>query len=142
MFQSNKIFKFSIMSPSLSKKHLEILNTEFYENKNFFGRDKLFFLLREKYEDEAPSRRQIADFLKNQELNQLYHPSKGKPQTFKTSMTTPNTILAIDLVNMEKHEVRGFKYLFNGIDMSSRFIYSEAMKNKTDAEVLKAFKDI
>jgi hypothetical protein len=130
------------MSPPLSKKHLEILNTEFYKNQMMFGRDKLYAFIKEKYEDH-PSRRQISDFLKNQELNQLYHPSKGKAKDFKTSMTSaPNTILAIDLVNLEKHEVRGFKYLFNGIDMSSRFIYSEAMKNKTDAEVLKAFKKI
>ena len=50
-------------------------------------------------------------------------------------MTTPNTILAIDLVNMEKQEIRGFKYLFNGIDMGSRYVYSQAMKNKTDTEV-------
>jgi len=106
-----------------------------------FGRDKLYAFIKEKYDDH-PSRRQIAEWLAQQEINQLYHPSKGKPQTFKTSITTPNTILAIDLVNMEKHEVRGFKYLFNGIDMSSRFIYSEPMKNKTDAEALKAFKKI
>jgi transposase InsO family protein len=57
-------------------------------------------------------------------------------------MTTPNTILAIDLVNMEKFEVKGFKYLLNCIDMGSRFVYSQAMKNKTDTEVLKAFKKI
>ena len=129
------------MSPPLSKKHLEILNTEFYKNQMMFGRDKLYAFIKEKYDDHQ-SRRQIAEWLAQQVINQLYHPSKGKPQTFKTSITTPNTILAIDLVNMEKHEVRGFKYLFNGIDMSSRFIYSEAMKNKTDAEVLKAFKKI
>ena len=35
-----------------------------------------------------------------------------------------------------------FKYLFNGIDMGSRYIYSVAMKNKTDTESLKAFKKI
>ena len=29
-------------------------------------------------------------------------------------MTTPNTILAIDLVDLQKIEVRGFKYLLNG----------------------------
>lgn len=50
--------------------------------------------------------------------------------------------MAIDLLDMQKFEVKGFKYLFNGIDMSSRFIYSKAMKNKTDAEVLRAFKKI
>ena len=43
---------------------------------------------------------------------------------------------------MEKNEVKGFKYLLNGIDMGSRFVYSQAMKNKTDVETLKAFKKI
>ena len=130
------------MAPPLSKEQLEILNKEFYENLNFFGRDRLFNMLRSKYGDESPSRRQISDFLKNQEINQLYSPSKGKAKTFKSSMTTPNKILAMDLVNMEKFQVRGYKYLFNAVDMSSRFNYSVALKNKTDAEVLNGFKKI
>ena len=64
------------MTPPLNKIQLKILNTEFYENKNLFGRDKLFTLLKQKYENEAPSRRQIAEWLKLQEINQLYTPSK------------------------------------------------------------------
>ena len=130
------------MAPPLSKYQLEILNTEFYLNLQFFGRDKLYNILRQKYPDKAISRRQISEWLSHQEINQLYHPSKGKPKSIKSSMTTPNTILAIDLVNMEKFEVKGFKYLLNCIDMGSRFVYSQAMKNKTDVEVLKAFKKI
>ena len=130
------------MSPPLTKEQLEILNKEFYENLNFFGRDKLFNILRNKYGDEAPSRRQVADFLKNQEINQLYAPSKGKPKKIKSSMTSVGKILAIDLVNLEKFQVRGYKYSFNAVDMSSRFNYSVALKNKTDAEVLNGFKKI
>jgi transposase InsO family protein len=129
------------MTPLLSKYQLEILNTEFYTNMNFFGRDKLYTILRKKY-PEHPSRRQISEWLSKQEVNQLYHKSKGKAKKIKSSMTTPNTILAIDLVNMEKFEVKKFKYLLNGIDMGSRYIYSVAMKNKTDVETLKAFKKI
>jgi hypothetical protein len=45
------------MTPLLSKYQLEILNTEFYTNMNFFGRDKLYTILRKKY-PEHPSRRQ------------------------------------------------------------------------------------
>ena len=130
------------MSPPLTKEHLQILNKEFYENLNFFGRDKLFNMLRTKYGDESPSRRQISDWLSQQEVNQLYAPSKGTAKTFKSSMTTPNKILAMDLVNMEKFQVRGYKYLFNAVDMSSRYNYSVALKNKTDAEVLNGFKKI
>ena len=94
------------MAPPLTKEPLQILNKEFYKNLNFFGRDRLFNILRTKYGDESPSRRQIAEWLSHQEINQLYAPSKGKPKTFKSSMTTPNKILAMDLVNMEKFEVR------------------------------------
>jgi hypothetical protein len=67
---------------------------------------------------------------------------QGKSKNIKSSLTTPKTILAIDLVNMEKFEVKGFKYLLNAIDMGSRVVYSQAMKIKTDTEVLKAFKKI
>jgi len=130
------------MAPPLSKEQLEILNKEFYENLNYFGRDKLFNILRTKYGDESPSRRQVTDFLKNQEINQLYAPSKGTAKTFKSSMTTPNKILAMDLVDMQKFQLKGYKYLFNAIDMSTRFVYSVALKNKTDAEVLNGFKKI
>ena len=44
----------------------------------------------------------FADFLSVQEVNQLFHPSKGKPKDIKSSMTTPNTIIAIDLVDLQK----------------------------------------
>ena len=131
------------MAPPPTLEHLSILNKEFYENLNFFGRDKLFNLLRDKYgEDKSPSRRQIADWLKQQEVNQIYTPSKGKAKTIKSSMTTPNKILGMDLVNMEKFQVKGYKYLLNAIDMSSRFIYSVALKNKTEKEVSDGFKKI
>ena len=59
------------MAPPLTLKHLSILNKEFYENLNLFGRDKLYNLIRDKYGDKAMSRRQIADWLKQQEINQI-----------------------------------------------------------------------
>ena len=87
------------MTPPITSKQLEILNTEFYTNLQFFGRDKLYNIMKSKYPDKVISRRQIAEWLQNQEVNQLYYRSKGKPKDIKSSMTTPNTILAIDLVD-------------------------------------------
>ena len=131
------------MAPRLTLNHLSILDKEFYKNLNFFGRDKLYNSIRDKYgEDKSPSRRQVADWLKQQEINQIYTPSKGKPKDIKSSMTTPNEILAMDLVNMEIFEVRGLKYLLNCIDMSLRFIYSVPLKSKEENGVLKGFKKI
>jgi hypothetical protein len=98
-------------------------------NKKKFGRDTLYDIFKQKYEDH-PSRRQIADWLAVQEVNQHYHPSKGESKDIKSSMTTPNTIIAIDSVDLQKNETRGFKYLLNGIDMISRYIYSQTLKKK------------
>jgi len=130
------------MAPPLTKEQLEVLNKVFYKDLMMFGRDKLFNFLRSEYPDKEISRRQVAEWLSQQEVNQLYAPSKGTAKTFKSSMTTPNKILAMDLVDLQKFQIRGYKYLFNAIDMSSRFIYSVALKNKTDAEVLNGFKKI
>ena len=130
------------MAPPLTKEQLEVLNKVFYKDLMMFGRDKLFNFLRSEYTDKEISRRQVAEWLSQQEVNQLYAPSKGKAKTFKSSMTSVGKILAMDLVNMEKFQVRGYTYLFNAVDMSSRYNYSVALKNKTDAEVLNGFKKI
>ena len=76
----NKILLYYRMAPPLTSKQLELLNTEFYTNLQFFGRDKLYNILRQKYPDKSISRRQISEWLSHQEINQLYHPSKGKPK--------------------------------------------------------------
>ena len=66
--------------PPLATNHLKMLNDEFYKTITI-GRDWMLYLLRDNYGDDvSPRRRQIAEFLKNQEINQLYHPSKGKPR--------------------------------------------------------------
>jgi len=64
---------------------------EFYDQVEFYDQ-----IIKSKYEDTAPSRRKIAEFIALQEVNQLYRPSKGIPKDIKSSITTSNTILAID----------------------------------------------
>jgi len=48
----------------------------------------------------------------------------------------------MDLLDLQKFQVKGYEYLLNCIDMRSRYIYSVALKNKTDVEVLNGFKKI
>ena len=48
----------------------------------------------------------------------------------------------MDLVDMSKHEMRGYKWLFNCVDLFSRYTYSITMKNKDDKPALEAFKQI
>ena len=70
------------MAPPLDSKQLDILNKEVYVNKNLFGRDKLYQIIKSRYEDTAPSRRQIAEWLAQQEVNQNFHLSKGKAKIY------------------------------------------------------------
>jgi hypothetical protein len=71
-----------------------------------FRRDKLYFIIKSKYDVKAPSKKQVDEWLSKQEINQIFRPSKGKTKDIKTNITTPNTILANDLMNMEKFQVR------------------------------------
>ena len=48
-----------------------MLEREYYTNKNMVGRDKLFFILRRKYGDKAPTQKAINDWLINQKPHQL-----------------------------------------------------------------------
>jgi len=71
------------MSPPLTKEQLEVLNKFFYKDLMMFGRDKLFNFLRSEYADKEISRRQVAEWLSQQEVNQLYAPSKGKDKNLQ-----------------------------------------------------------
>jgi hypothetical protein len=122
------------MAPPLSTAQLKLLNTEFYVNKKLYLGVINCMPLKKNYMDKAPSRRQIAEWLKIHEIDQIFYPSKGKAKDIKSTMTSPHKILGVDLVNIEKHEERGYKYLLNGIDLSTRYLYSIALKNKEKKE--------
>ena len=42
-----------------------MLEREYYTNKNMVGRDKLYFILKRKYGDKAPTQKAINDWLIN-----------------------------------------------------------------------------
>ena len=64
------------MSPPLTKEQLEVLNKVFYKDQMMVGRDKLYDFLRSEYADKRISRRQVAEWLCHQEINQKFVISK------------------------------------------------------------------
>ena len=60
------------MTPPLSKTQLELLQKLYYKDGMLFGRDKTFAYESANYPDIKLSRRQIADWLKAQEINQIH----------------------------------------------------------------------
>ena len=64
------------MSPPLTKEQLEVLNKVFYKDQMVMGRDKLYEFLRSEYADKRISRRQVAEWLCHQEIDQKFVISK------------------------------------------------------------------
>jgi hypothetical protein len=58
-------------APPPSKEGLKLLQKLYYKQNLTFGRDKLFKYIQLNYENVKISRRQVADWLKQQEINQL-----------------------------------------------------------------------
>ena len=66
-----KAFTNGLFKP-LSDKQVDMLEREYYTNKNMVGRDKLFFILKRKHADKAPTQKAINDWLINQKTHQLH----------------------------------------------------------------------
>ena len=129
-------------APNPSKEALELFQDLYYKQMMIFGRDKLFKYIQENHENVKLSRRQIADWLKQQEINQLNTKHTTAKNIKSTIMKAPHKQLAIDLVDLSNHEKKGYKWLFNAVDLFSKYTYSVPMKNKTDKVALDAFKKI
>ena len=84
------------MTPPTSSDIKEKLEDLYYNQKNIFGRDKLFYLAREKGIDV--SRRQLWEWLKSQMLHQLYMPAEESKELQSTVLNKPHDQIAIDLI--------------------------------------------
>lgn len=130
------------MAPPLDTSKLELLNDIYYNRKLFFGRDRIFKYIQENHPTSKISRRQVMEWLSKQEVNQLHQDGKGNPKDFKSTVTTPHKILSIDLTDLRNFEKNNYKWLLVGVDLGSKYLYSEALKDKTPNEVLRGLKKI
>ena len=128
------------MAKPLSKEQLEFLYELYYENGMVFGRDILFQFVKTNFPELNISRRQIAEWLKKQEINQLHQPHNAARDFKSIVYTEPKKTIAIDIMDLQNFEVRQFKYLLIGVDMFSRKVYAYAMKNKSEKAVIDAMK--
>lgn len=123
------------MAPALNREQLNLINDVYYKQKFVFGRDKLYQYLRTNHIDANISRRQVAEWLAAQEMNQLHKdPKVKKPKTVKsTVLKEPHNTLAVDLIDVQNIAVDGYKFIFNGIDMFSRKLYSVPIHKKSES---------
>jgi len=125
------------MAPPLSKAVLKQLDELYYEEQNFFGRDKLWKIAVSK---KIPvSRRQVMDWLKLQPLYQKYLPTHKNRVIQPTILSKPQQQLGIDLMDLQNLEYNGYKYVLTIVDLFSKKIWAIPLKNKKDRTVAVAF---
>lgn len=125
--------------PPLTEQQEKILNKIYYVKKNFFGRDRLYDLLRD---DTDISRRQIMDWLSKQEVHQLYAPQKKRKTIQNTILSEPFAQIGIDLMDMQNIERNGKKYVLTAIDLFSKMAYAEPLKDKEQDTIVNAMERI
>lgn len=127
---------------SLTKEQEDFLNNLYYEKSMLFGRDRIYAFIRDNHPEIKITKRQVNDFLKKQEVNQIFTPTKTTKYTKPTILNDPFNQVAIDLADMQNKEHNGYKYILTGIDLFSKKGYAVPIKNKEGKTVAKAFKDM
>lgn len=132
------------MAPPLEKSQEKILHDIYYDEKQFFGRDRIYAIIQER--DIDISRRQVMEWLKKQEVHQLTSQTRRSNVIQPTILTEPLKQLGIDLIDMQNLEHKTHKYVLTCIDLFSKKAYAVPLKNKEGKTVAvgmeKIIKDI
>ena len=103
-----------------------------FEEGNFFGRDTLFEILKQKYPNNYPARRDVLKYLQEKEYYQRFVRPVTKVKGSKPiTSSNPNKYIQVDLHSVEGIAERGYKYLFGAADVTSGKFYCVPIKRKT-----------
>lgn len=130
------------MPPPLNSSQKKLLEKIYYKDKVYVGRDKLFAYLRLYYPGSQISRRQVLAWLKDQNVHQLFIPTKKTKDIKATVLTRPYSQIGIDLADMQNYEYKDYNYILTAIDLFSKKAWARPIKGKATREVLRAMREI
>ena len=128
------------MTPPITKQQEEQLYNIFYVKGFLFGRDKLY-----KKSVELNfniSRRQVAEWLKKQEINQIFRPTKLATKTQPTVLNDIHKQIGVDLIDFRNKENEENRWILTAIDLFSKKAYAQPLPNKTNKAVVSGMKTI
>jgi transposase InsO family protein len=106
-----------------------------------FGRDRLYKHVqatKPELVSDGLSRRYIMEWLRKQEVHQLFMPAPKMHDIQSTVTTAPFQVVGMDLVDMHSAETKeGFTWLLTAIDLFSKKGYAVPLKDKTAEEVVR-----
>ena len=83
-------------------------------------------------------RREVEDFIKNQEVGQVYNRRKIKVH-FPLQAYSPFERVQIDLMDMSNNSIKGYNWIFCLVDVYTRYSICIPLKNKSELECTRAF---
>jgi transposase InsO family protein len=125
---------------ALTRQHEDLLLKVYNKEKFLFGRDKLYQYLRENY-TSFPSRRQVMQWLKSQQVYQLHQRPPLRVPTKSVAVSKPNKYFQADLTGPLPRD-QGYNYVFAIIDVNSKMLFTRPLKTKTAAEVASALSEV
>mgnify|MGYP005989309477 FL=1 len=128
------------MTPPLTKKQEELLKDTYA--RVLGGRDKLYKFIQEHHPDINISRRQVMEWLRGQELNQLTTTPRKTVKIVSSIPRYPLSKLQIDLIDLSRTESEGYKYIMTTIDTFSKYVWLNKLKSKDVKATTKALKDV
>jgi hypothetical protein len=129
-------------TPALTESQKKIIHDVYYNKKFYFGRDKLFHYLMTNYPKAMISQRQVMNWLKDQELAQLFNGTKKTKDIQSTVLSEPYKQLGMDIIDMQSYEHDGYNYILTMIDLFSKKAWAIPLKNKESKTVANGFKDM
>ncbi len=118
----------------LTDDQKDILTDLYYDQKNYFGRDRLYELVK----DDGISRRQVMSWLKDQEVAQLFKATRKSKDIQSTVLKAPLIQVAIDLMDMGTLAHDGYHWILTAVDCFSKKAWAEPLKNKEGKTVADA----
>lgn len=128
------------MTTPLTTNQENLLKKLYYEDKNFFGRQKLFELV--KNLENHPTQRQVQDWLHKQETYQLHYLPKKTTSVKAIVSKKPNLYYQIDLVDMGNDAFKQYRYIMTVIDVFTKQLYAVPMRKKAVKSIINAFNKI
>ena len=124
----------------LNQEQKDLLHKLYYDDKLLFGRDKVFQYVKQNHPEAGISRRSVQKWLDQQPVYQKTKPPPPKVRISAIAIDKPG-YYTVDLSgNLPRDQ--GYNYYCGFIEVSTRKLFTRALKTKESTEVRDAVKDI
>lgn len=135
--------RMNMTSNTISDRMDQVMKEIYYEDGIVIGRDALHQLVNERLEPEGiyVPRQTVRDWLRQQEVYQLYYQQRGNSKVGHFPLTLPFTNISVDLI--DKAQKGGVvRFLLVCVDNFSRYVYVQKLANKQSSLVAEKMKVI